>query len=87
MNTLMSDNFYGNEITNQCTFFKNPWQLITDPHFKWLSTDAKLLYGMLLDRMGLANRNDWYDDTRQVYIYYTIKEICENIGCEQNKTM
>ena len=49
--------------------------------FKTLSTDAKLLYSLLLDRMGLSLKNNWLDDEGRVYIYYTIDEIQEDLGC------
>lgn len=84
---ILSDYFYGDEVTAHFTFFKIPHQLITGSRFKQLSIDAKLLYGVLLDRMGLSARNGWHDDTGRVYIYYTVKEICENIGCGRNKAM
>ena len=65
---ILSDYFYGDE-SEEFVFFKIPRQLITNPKFKHVSTDAKLLYGMLLDRMSLSARNSWYDDTGRVYIY------------------
>ena len=58
--------FYGDEAM-QFTYFRIPCQLITHPRFKHLSTDSKLLYGMLLDRMSLSIKNEWYDDTGRVY--------------------
>ena len=48
-----SSYFYGDEAM-QFTYFRIPCQLITHPRFKHLSTDSKLLYGMLLDRMSLC---------------------------------
>ena len=78
--------FYGDEAT-QFSFFRIPRQLITHPHFKQVSTDSKLLYGMLLDRMGLSIKNEWYDDDGRVYIYYTIEEICDNLNCGRDKAM
>ena len=73
-----SDYFYGDEAT-QFTYFRIPCQLITHPRFKHLSTDSKLLYGMLLDRMSLSIKNEWYDKTGRVYIYYTVEEICDSL--------
>ena len=29
---------------------------------------------MLLDRMSLSIKNEWYDDSGRVYIYYTVDE-------------
>lgn len=75
------------EETENFSFFRIPRILVKDERFRDLSTDAKLLYGMLLDRMGLSARNGWHDDAGRVYIYYTIKEVGENIGCGRNKAM
>ena len=45
------------------------------------------LYGMLLDRMSLSIKNEWYDDTGRVYIYYTVDEVCSNLNCGRDKAM
>ena len=78
--------FFGDE-SSQFSFFRIPRQLITNPQFKRVSTDAKLLYGMLLDRMGLSARNGWYDEQGRVYIYYTVDEIQEDMGCGHDKAL
>ena len=83
---ILSDYFYGDE-SEEFIYFKIPRLLITDQKFKHVSTDAKLLYGMLLDRMGLSAKNDWYDDYGRVYIYYTIDEIGEDMCCGRDKAM
>ena len=81
---ILSDYFYGDE-SEEFIYFKIPRLLITDQKFKHVSTDAKLLYGMLLDRMGLSAKNDWYDDSGRVYIYYTVDEICEDMCCGRGR--
>ena len=86
LDTITSNYFYGDEAM-QFTYFRIPSQLITSPRFKHLSTDSKLLYGMLLDRMGLSIKNEWYDDDGRVYIYYTVEEICSNLNCGRDKAM
>lgn len=83
---ILSDYFYGDE-SEEFVFFKIPRQLITDPKFKHVSTDAKLLYGMLLDHMSLSARNSWYNDARRVYIYYSVDEICGDITCGLDKAV
>lgn len=83
---ILSDYFYGDE-EGQFQYFRIPRQLITNPKFKHLSTDAKLLYGMLLDRMSLSEKNEWYDDNGRVYIYYTVDEICGDMNCGRDKAM
>ena len=83
---ILSDYFYGQE-SEEFIYFKIPRLLITDQKFKHVSTDAKLLYGMLLDRMGLSAKNGWYDELGRVYIYYTVDEICEDMCCGRDKAM
>jgi hypothetical protein len=84
--TTFSNYFFGDEAM-QFTYFRIPCQLITHPRFKHLSTDSKLLYGMLLDRMSLSIKNRWYDASGRVYIYYTVEEICNNLNCGRDKAM
>ena len=83
---MLYDYFYGDEA-EQFTYFRIPRQLITSPRFKQVSTDAKLLYGMLLDRMGLSLKNEWFDTDGRVYIYYTVDEICGDMTCGRDKAM
>ena len=51
--------------------------LYTDPKFKSPSSDAKVLYVILLDRMKLSEKNNWIDENNRVYIYFTIENIME----------
>ena len=78
--------FYGND-SGQFVFFRIPRQLIVDAAYRRISTEAKLLYGMLLDRMGLSVKNGWYDAQGRVYIYYTVNEICADLNCGRDKAM
>ena len=71
MNGSTVFDYYGDE-SSQFSFYRIPCQLVTGQQFKKISTDAKLLYGLLLDRMGLSARNGWYDDAGRVYIFYTL---------------
>lgn len=80
------DYFYGGQ-SESFSFYRIPRQLITGAEFRNLSTDAKLLYGMMLDRMGLSARNGWYDDLDRVFIYYTVDEITEDLCCGHNKAV
>lgn len=80
------DYFYGGQ-SESFSFYRIPRQLVTGAEFRHLSTDAKLLYGMMLDRMGLSARNGWYDELDRVYIYYTVDEIKEDLCCGHNKAV
>lgn len=62
-------------------FFRIPTALIKNKEYKGISTDAKLLYGLLLDRMSLSIRNNWRDEHGHVYIIYTIKATSQDLGC------
>ncbi len=76
---LEYDFFYGNE-RDQFSFFRIPRDLIKNPKFEKLSTDAKLLYGLLLDRMSLSRKNGWLDEENRVYIIFTLKEVMEQLN-------
>lgn len=71
--------YYGSEA-DQFNFIRIPKRLITDPLFAELSLSAKLLYGILLDRMSLSMKNKWLDKENRVYIIYQISEIMENLN-------
>ena len=85
-NTIITDYFYGDE-SQQFQYFRIPRLLITSPRFKDLSVDAKLLYGMMLDRMSLSVKNEWYDEDGRVYIYFTVEEISGDMNCGRDKAM
>ena len=70
------DYFYGHEA-NQFTFFRIPKLLFSDERFIGLTSDAKILYGLMLDRMGLSVKNGWIDEKNHVYIYFTLEEAME----------
>lgn len=78
--------YYGNEA-EQYSFFRIPKTLFTDLNFKKLSVEAKILYGILLDRMSLSVKNKWLDEENKVYIIYTIEEIMEVLNWGRNKSV
>ena len=84
MGNINADYYYGVEA-EQFSFYRMPKLLITDERFKHLSNDAKLLYGLMLDRMSLSMRNRWLDDKNRVYIIYTVEEIMCDMNCSNNK--
>ncbi len=75
---------YGNEA-EQYTFYRIPKLLFDDPYFGELSTDAKVLYGLMLDRMSLSLKNGWMDEDGRVFIYFTAETIMEMLGCANGK--
>jgi hypothetical protein len=74
---MTNDNmYYYSHEADMFTFFRIPKELFSNPYYKPLSTEAKLLYGLLLDRNGLSIKNNWIDSDKRVYIIFTRKE-CE----------
>lgn len=80
---LELDNFKLNE-SEQYAFYRIPKLLFSDA-FKDVSTDAKVLYGLFLDRMSLSRKNDWCDANGDVYIYFSVEEIMETINAGNQK--
>lgn len=80
----MFDYFYG-QSGEMFSYFRVPKILFRDIKFKDLSTDAKTLYGILLDRMSLSAKNHWLDEQSRVYIIFTTEEIMEALSCANQK--
>lgn len=78
--------FYGREA-DQFSFYRIPKILFTDSYFKDLSSDAKVLYGLMLDRMSLSIKNQWFDEKNRAYIYFSIEDIMELLNCGRNKAI
>lgn len=74
--------YYGVQ-SEQFSFYRIPRLLIKDQHFKGLSSDAKLLYGLMLDRMALSMKNHWLDNENRAYIIYSISNVMEDINCSK----
>lgn len=78
--------YYGNEA-EQYSFYRIPKALFTDSRFKPVSTEAKVLYGLLLDRMGLSIKSGWMDEDGRVYIYFTLEDAMMLMGCGHGKAV
>ena len=78
--------FYGNEA-DQYSFYRIPKLLFKNEYFKNLSSDAKILYGLMLDRMSLSIKNQWFDEQNRAYIYFSIEDIMELLNCGRNKAV
>ena len=86
MGKLKLPYFYGHEA-EQYAFYRIPKTLISDPRFRNISIDAKLLYGLMLDRMSLSMKNGWIDDFGRVYIYFVLDEIQDLLQCGHEKAV
>ena len=72
-NSMILDYFYG-QAGELFSFYRVPKALFQEPRFQSLSTDAKTLYGILLDRMSLSVKNGWLDEQNRVFILFTIPD-------------
>ena len=68
-------------------FYRIPKLLFTSEYFKNLSCEAKVLYGLMLDRMSLSIKNRWLDEEDRVYIFFSVEEIMEMLNCGRNKAV
>ena len=80
------DYFYG-QSGELFSYFRIPKALFQDSRFRQLSTDARTLYGILLDRMSLSVKNGWMDKQGRVYIIYTVREVQESLCCAEHKAV
>ena len=78
------DYFYG-QAGELFSFYRIPKALFQEPRFQSLSTDAKTLYGILLDRMSLSVKNGWLDEQNRVFIIFTIEDVKRALCCADNK--
>ena len=78
------DYFYG-QAGELFSFFRIPKALFQEQRFQDLSTDAKTLYGILLDRMSLSVKNEWFDKKGRVFIIFTIEDVKRTLRCADNK--
>lgn len=80
----MFDYFYGAQA-EQFSFYRVPKVLFTREQFKQLPAEAKILYGIMLDKLDLSVKNKWVDEKGRVYIIYTIEQIMEDMNCADQK--
>ncbi len=78
--------YYGTEA-DQYNFYRIPKTLLTDPQYKSVSIEAKVLYSFLLDRMSLSVKNNWMDIEKRIYIYFTLENVICMMDCGHNKVV
>lgn len=83
---VVFDYFHDYE-SEQFAFYRIPKALFTDDYFRNLTSDAKVLYGLMLDRMALSIRNRWIDENGRVYIIFTLEQVMQYMNCGRDKGM
>ena len=80
-------NYYYGSQADQFSFIRIPKIMLIDNTFSDLSLQAKVLYGVLLDRMSLSRKNGWLDAENRVFIIYQIGEIQKDLGFSKKKSI
>ena len=80
------DYFYGQE-SEMHAYYRLPKLLFTNKIFRNMSSDAKILYGLMLDRMSISQKNKWIDSENRAFIIYSQQEAMEMLGCKENKAI
>ena len=81
----MDFGYFREEESEQFAFYRIPQILFKDEKFAKLSTDAKVLYGLFLNRVSLSKKNHWIDEQGRVFVYYTLESIQEDLHCASQK--
>ena len=80
----MEFDYFYEEQSESYSFYRTPKVFFTDQCYSTLSALAKILYGLLLDRVSLSHRNKWIDENGRIYVYMTISSIEQSLGkCHQ----
>lgn len=87
MKKLMRFDYYYGMQADMYSFYRVPKVLFTDDYFQNLSCEAKVVYGLMLDRMSLSVKNRWFDEEGRVYIIFTIEEVMELLHCSKTKAV
>lgn len=81
----MEFHYFHEYEANQFAFYRIPKALFTEDCFRSLSSDAKVLYGLMLDRMSLSVKNNWIDEEGRVYIIFTLEHVMQYMNCGKDK--
>lgn len=79
----MNFDYFYSEQSEQFAFYRIPKLLYTDGRFKGMSSDAKTLYGLLLDRVSLSVKNSWLDEQGRIFVYCTLESVEAALGCAE----
>ena len=80
------DYFYEDQHL-QFSFYRLPKILFTDMRFRNISTEGRVLYGLLLDRVFLSRENGWIDAAKRVYIVFTLSSIQQIMNCSKKSAI
>ncbi len=81
----MKFDYFYDEQSESYSFYRIPKLLFTDEMFETLTVEARVLYGLLLDRISLSRQHGWIDEMGRVYVFYTIEQIKAALRCGNSK--
>lgn len=87
MPTMIALDYYHGREAEPFTFYRIPKALFTDQRFRHISAEAKVLYGLFLDRMSLSVKNGWMDAEDRVFIYFTLEDAIKQLCCGHTKAV
>ena len=71
----------------QYSFIRIPKALMTEEIFIPLSSQSKIIYGLLIDRMSDSVKNKWQDDKGRIYVIYPVSEIQQDMQLSRKKVI
>ncbi|EPD24606.1 replication initiator protein A, partial [Lactiplantibacillus plantarum] len=80
-------NYYEANSVYGTLFFQFPKVLMYGEQYKHLSSDAKLAYMVLKDRLEYSLRNSWVDEENHVYFIFTNQELENLFNCHNQKVV
>ena len=80
-------NHFNLSESEQFVFFRIPKVLMSNKEIFNISIEAKVLYGLMLDRMALSKKNNWFDSEGNIFIYFTVEDIMFKVGCGNLKAI
>ena len=83
----MNFNYLSASGIDKFTFYRMPKILFVDDYFSAISCEAKVLYGLLLDRATLSKSNNWIDELGRVYVFFKQTEAMEMLNIKKNKVI
>lgn len=86
MDKIKMNYFYGAQA-EQFSYIRIPKELVVGSEYSDLSVQAKILYGILLDRMERSYENKWLDDENRVFIYFSLEDTKKMLNCKDNKAI
>ncbi|SKC04100.1 Replication initiator protein A (RepA) N-terminus [Lachnospiraceae bacterium] len=87
MDSEIAIEYFGGSNVNKYVFGKYPKNIIKNEYFSELSIAAKLLYILMIERASVSLKNNWFDEQKRVYIYFTIENIMKELNVGKNKAV